>query len=152
MARSRRTCILVEGDPLLSTLLCEQIAQECRIETITGPREVLVMNKVRENAQASLFYLGEALLTECRVRLASSVTGIGLILGAHRTRAYELAVIDAAFCLPELLQAQTGWLELLEREEVRLAAVCEQTRGVLAATRVEFSRMLTPDERREGVA
>jgi alpha-D-ribose 1-methylphosphonate 5-triphosphate synthase subunit PhnG len=172
MSRKRRTHILVEGDPLVCHTICEQIEEQCQIHLISGPREVLVMNKVRESAQGSLFYLGEALITECKVEMLapasekgdresdrgtynlspaanSPVVGIGLILGENRGRAYELAVIDAAFCLPQPLAGHTDWLRLLKREEARLADARKQEWENYAATRVEFSSMLTEDDRRE---
>ena len=58
------------------------------------------MVQARETAQGSLFFLGEALMTSCRVRVGDAV-GLGLVLGSDRCRAYELAVVDAVFsCAP----------------------------------------------------
>jgi alpha-D-ribose 1-methylphosphonate 5-triphosphate synthase subunit PhnG len=145
MGRERRTRILVDGDPALSRSICEQIEERHTVRLISAPREVLVMNKVRESAGGSLFYLGEALLTECRVALGE-VTGFGLLLGSHHRRAFELAVIDAAFGQPEPLPEQAGWVSLLIQEEGRMAAREAQLHQRLDATRVEFAEMSAEEE------
>jgi len=165
MLRRRRTSILVDGDPRLSRQIAASIEKSASVRLISGPQEVLVMNKVRESAQNSLFYLGEALLTECKVSLDSSVAcapeagaalrsdtalGIGLILGENRERAYQLAVIDAAFNLEQPLPGHEQWLLMLAEEEARLAALAERGREKLDATRVEFSSMLTEEDRQGG--
>jgi alpha-D-ribose 1-methylphosphonate 5-triphosphate synthase subunit PhnG len=145
MNRERRTRILIDGDPALSHELCGQIEEDHPVRLVSAPREVLVMNKVRESAQSSLFYLGEALLTECRVMLRE-VMGIGLILGSHHRRAFELAVIDAAFSQPTPLPKQSQWVALLKQEEERIAAREVQLRKRLDATRVDFADMSTEVE------
>jgi alpha-D-ribose 1-methylphosphonate 5-triphosphate synthase subunit PhnG len=145
MSRERRTRILVDGDPALSRELCEQIERDHTVHVVGAPREVLVMNRVRESAQGSLFYLGEALLTECRVTLRET-TGIGLLLGSHHRRAFELAVIDAAFSQPAPLPQQARWTALLEREGGRIAAREAHLLQRLDATRVDFAEMSVEEE------
>jgi alpha-D-ribose 1-methylphosphonate 5-triphosphate synthase subunit PhnG len=117
---------------------------------LVDPHETLVVIKVRESAQGSLFYLGEALATECRV-LLDEVTGVGLLLGSERQRAFELAVIDAAMSAPVPLSEEPDWIALLQAEETRLADVLCNGQKRIAQTRVEFSSMLTREERRVGV-
>jgi alpha-D-ribose 1-methylphosphonate 5-triphosphate synthase subunit PhnG len=147
MSRRRRTRVLVDGDPALATALCKRIRQRYNVTTLSEPRELLVMLKVRESAQGSLFYLGEALATECRVQL-EGVPGVGLLLGSERRRAFEMAVIDAALSAKEPLTEEADWTALLLAEEARLAELLrvEQTR--IEQTRVEFSSMLTEEDRR----
>jgi alpha-D-ribose 1-methylphosphonate 5-triphosphate synthase subunit PhnG len=101
---------------------------------------VLVVIKVRESARGSLFYLGEALATECRVRLGE-MPGIGLLLGSERQRAFELAVIDAVMSAPAPLPEEPGWIALLQAEEARLAAALRSGQERIGRTRVEFSSM-----------
>ncbi len=158
MSRNRRTRILVDGNPALSQLICGQIEELYKVDVVSGPHEVLVMNQVRESAKKSLFNLGEALLVECKVAVearreddAETVQGIGLILGEDRERAYELAVIDAAFNLSNPLPQYKQWSVLLEDEERRLEAKREKGRAVLQTTRVEFSSMLTEEDNKEGI-
>jgi alpha-D-ribose 1-methylphosphonate 5-triphosphate synthase subunit PhnG len=140
MNRLRRTRILVDGDPAVSRDLCAEIESTYPVRVVSAPREVLVMNKVRESAQGTLFYLGEALLTECRVALLEA-TGIGLLLGAQHRRAFEMAVVDAAFSRDVPLPEQERWTALLEREEERLAELASPLRQRLDATRVDFNSM-----------
>jgi alpha-D-ribose 1-methylphosphonate 5-triphosphate synthase subunit PhnG len=115
-------------------------AGACQLRLISEPREVLVMNRVRESARGTLFYLGEALLSECKVAIGTT-TGIGLVLGVAPEKAYQLAVIDAAFSLPEPLPEQPQWQRRLLAAERRLeqseASKCEE----LESTRVEFFSM-----------
>jgi alpha-D-ribose 1-methylphosphonate 5-triphosphate synthase subunit PhnG len=145
MSRARRTRILVDGDPALSRELCEQIERDHPVRVVGKPREVLVMNQVRESARHSLFYLGEALLTECRVVLGK-VTGIGMLLGSQPQRAFELAVIDAAFSQSEPLPQQPHWVALLEREEGHIVAREAHLLQRLDATRVDFTEMSAEEE------
>lgn len=141
MKRYERTRALVEGDPTLAHEIVKQLEGECGAPVVLGePHEELVMVKVRETAKNSLFYLGEALMTSCRVRL-DDVVGLGLVLGSDRCLAYELAVIDAAFSgdtgkaradfwEPKLLE-QLKYIEQREAEGLRRNAT----------TRVDFSTM-----------
>ncbi len=156
LSRNRRTHILVDGDPSLSQLLCAQIEEFFIVDLLHAPHEVLVMNRVRENARGSLFNLGEALLTECKVQIqhkagSETAQGIGLVLGENRDLAYELAVIDAAFNLLEPLPQHELWIALLKEEEEHLEARRIQERRILDTTHVEFSSMLTEEDNKEGI-
>jgi alpha-D-ribose 1-methylphosphonate 5-triphosphate synthase subunit PhnG len=142
MTRLRRTRILVDGDPDLSAELCARIQRRYHVVPLVDPHEMLVVIKVRESAQGSLFYLGEALATECRV-LLDDVFGIGILLGSERQRAFELAVIDAAMSVPTPLPEKADWVALLEIEEVRLAKALRVGQERIGRTRVEFSSMET---------
>ena len=102
MKRYERTRALVEGDPALArAIVCEveRDGSQGAVAVLDEPREELVMVQARETAQGSLFFLGEALTTSCRVRVGDAV-GLGLVLGSDRCRAYELAVVDAVFSFP----------------------------------------------------
>lgn len=138
--RYERTRVLVEGSPALSREIVCSIEQEGQgIEVLDEPREELVMVKVRETAQRSLFYLGEVLATTCRVRVGGSV-GFGIVMGSDRCAAYELAVIDAAFASDgfggreEAERMIAAEAERLERDERRKLGTRERTR-------VDFSTM-----------
>jgi alpha-D-ribose 1-methylphosphonate 5-triphosphate synthase subunit PhnG len=170
MSRLRRTRVLVDGDPALSTGLCERIRGRYAATTLAHPRELLVVVRVRESAKGSLFYLAEALATECRVLVEGSAprdgaprdgtsrdgapwgsTGIGLLLGSERRRAFELAVIDAAMSASFPLPEEAEWTALLLAEEQRLARARYAEWERLGQTRVEFSSMLTEEDARAGV-
>ena len=86
MKRYERTRALVEGDPALArAIVCEveRDGSQGAVAVLDEPREELVMVQARETAQGSLFFLGEALMTSCRVRVGDAV-GLGLVLGSDR--------------------------------------------------------------------
>ena len=92
LRRYERTRALVEGDPALARAIVHEVegrrdegARE--VTVVDEPREELVMVQVRETAQGTLFYLGEALMTSCRVRVGGHV-GRGMILGSDSRRAF----------------------------------------------------------------
>lgn len=143
MKRYERTRALVEGDPALArAIVCEveRDGSQGAVAVLDEPREELVMVQVRETAQGGLFYLGEALMTSCRVRVGSSV-GLGLVLGGDRCRAYELAVVDAAFAGEAGAPRAECWDGRLRQElahiEEREAAEARR----VATTKVDFSTM-----------
>ena len=166
LPRQWRTRILVDGNPDLASQVSALFEKFCDVRLVSEPREVLVMNKVREPAKNSLFYLGEALLTECKAEItvkkeadsvgaAQSSLGIGMILGSQHTRARDLAIIDAAFCLSEplpaqLLEAFKQAISLLENEAMRLEEQSKKQCDKLEATRVEFASMFTEFDIEEG--
>ena len=138
--RYERTRVLVEGSPTLSHEIVRSIEQGCQdIEGLDEPREELVMVKVRETAQRTLFYLGEALATTCRVRVDGTV-GYGMVMGSDRCAAYELAVIDAAFS-GEGFAGRDKAEQMLAEEAERLERDGRKRLGVRERTRVDFSTM-----------
>ena len=98
LTRRARTEILVESVPALAHELARAVERELPVRVAVPPRQGLVMNQVRETARMSRFYLGEALMSECRVRI-DEVEGIGVVLGGDGELARSLAVIDAAYAL-----------------------------------------------------
>ena len=143
LTRYNRTRALVEGDPAVArAIVCDVERDEARtpVTVLDEPREELVMVQVRETAQGSLFFLGEALMTSCRVRVGDSV-GLGLVLGSDRCRAYELAVADAVFSGPEAAAWSATWDGPLRAELARVEARDEREARRTAATKVDFSTM-----------
>lgn len=96
LSRRRRTEVLVESDPSVALGLERLIADEVAVEDLAAPRQGLVMCEVRETARNSRFNLGEALMTESRVRIRDA-EGLGVVLGGDEGLAHALAVIDAAY-------------------------------------------------------
>ena len=138
MKRRRRSEILVEGDPALRGLLASKIEATYPVQTIEPPRDGLVMIRMREGARSSLFYLGELLVTEARVRVAGAI-GLGVIAGDNEEAARQLALIDAAYnaALPETEQ----WTPLLEEEEQRLRSERAAREEHILETKVRFDTM-----------
>src|SRR5699024_1231073 len=71
------------------------------------------MLKMRESAQNSLFYLGEVLVTECKVMLENDI-GVGVVIGTEMELAKYLAIIDEAF-EAEVMEVQSI-LETVKKE------------------------------------
>ncbi|MDU5257887.1 phosphonate C-P lyase system protein PhnG [Eggerthella lenta] len=143
MKRYERTRALVEGDPALArAIVCEveRDGSQGAVAVLDEPREELVMVQARETAQGSLFFLGEALTTSCRVRVGDAV-GLGLVLGSDRCRAYELAVVDAVFSGAAGDAWASRWDASLRAELARVEARDQREARRTAATKVDFSTM-----------
>ena len=143
LKRYERTRALVEGDSTLARAIVRDVEDELGVGAVAvldEPREELVMVKVRETAHGGLFYLGEALMTSCRVRLGEAV-GLGMVLGSDRCRAYELAVVDAAFAGATGEHRAARWEERLGEELERIEAREVEDARRNAATKVDFSTM-----------
>lgn len=138
MKRKQRTEILINGSPSIAEAMAREINQNYSVLVLKEPENGLVMLKVRETSKKSLFYLGEVMVTECKVQI-EDVIGIGIVKGHQPELAYHLAVIDAAFQakLPQV----NNWLEILHDEKERiLKQESEKIKSVLD-TKVNFETM-----------
>ena len=138
MIRKKRTEILIKGSAEVSVKLAQEILTVYDVKTVEESNNSLVMVKVRESAKRSLFYLGEVLITECKVMINGSL-GIGMIKGHETARACNLAIIDAAYNanLPETKE----WTNLLLLEEVNIKEECEAFKNKVLKTKVNFATM-----------
>lgn len=138
MIRKKRTEVLIKGSAEVSKKLAQDILKTYQVKTIEEPNNSLVMVKVRESAQQSLFYLGEVFITECKVMI-DGYLGIGMAKGHELELVYNLAIIDAAYNarLPETQE----WSEVLLLEEDRIKAECEGIKNRVLKTRVSFETM-----------
>lgn len=138
MQRLRRTKILIESGLAVCQKLSQQILQKYEVTVIVPPHNGLVMVKVRDQAEGKLFYLGEVLVTECRVQIGTTL-GIGLVQDHQPKVAYHLAVIDAAYQaeLPEVEE----WEGQLAAAEDDLARIQAGEVLALERTKVHFSMM-----------
>ncbi|KJS21994.1 MAG: phosphonate C-P lyase [Clostridiaceae bacterium BRH_c20a] len=138
MLRKRRTTILVKGDQKLAKSLAEQIIKNYNVKVMQKPENGLVMVKMRESSARKLFYLGELLVTECKVQI-NEVLGVGLVSGDRQELAYYLAVIDAA-CNAALPETKS-WESVLMVEEEKIAAHEAKEHLKLLRTKVNFETM-----------
>jgi len=140
IARNRRTTILINGKREVSRQISNEISTHYPIVQLEESNEGLVMVRMRESAQNSLFNLGEVLITEAKVMINNSI-GIGIVEGHRSDMAQDLAVIDAAWVarLPECDRWETL---LLAEEKAIIARRNPETRSVLD-TRVRFETMDT---------
>lgn len=138
MNRARRTAILIDGSHSLAMYLAAEIANNHTVTVLEEPHNGLVMLKVREGGKKSLFYLGELLITECKVQLNNAI-GIGIVKGDERELAYHLAVIDAAFAagLPET----ANWPKILLQEEACITSKSAARAVLIRNTQVSFETM-----------
>ncbi|MFM9278325.1 phosphonate C-P lyase system protein PhnG [Paenibacillus jiagnxiensis] len=138
MKRKQRTEILIGSPSGFMKALAEEIVNNYETSVIEEPNPGLVMVKVRETAKQSLFYLGEVLVTECKVQVQGA-TGIGLIKGDDSEKAYFLAVIDAAYAAG--LKETVRWEELLGMEQEKQAVERTHRQRKLQLTKVNFETM-----------
>ncbi|BFH60648.1 phosphonate C-P lyase system protein PhnG [Paenibacillus azoreducens] len=140
MKRRRRTEILIEGSREIASAMAQEISDRYEVRLIEEPNQGLVMAKVRETAEQSLFYIGEVLVSECKVQVEGCM-GLGIVKGLHNDLAYQLAVIDAAYQAG--LRETLAWEPLLGSEEAKLRARREKAFGQIAKTKVDFETMDT---------
>ncbi|MCZ8515195.1 phosphonate C-P lyase system protein PhnG [Paenibacillus filicis] len=140
MKRKQRTEILINGSPEIAAALAGDIKNRYEVHVIEEPNHGLVMVKVRETAQQSLFYLGEVLVTECKVQIEGAM-GVGIIKGDEPERAYHLAVIDATY--EARLKETEEWAGILQTEHERIAAERAAIHAQVLRTKVDFETMDT---------
>ena len=70
------------------------LEKDFEIKMASLPAVCLTMIKAEDSVEGQLFYLGEALTTECEV-LVNGRTGIGICLGDEPVRSYCIAFLEA---------------------------------------------------------
>ncbi len=138
--RRQRTEILIESAPKLAKELADSIQKDYSVRILKEPSQVLVMNKVRESAKNTLFYLGEAVATEAVVEL-EGVRGLGIVLGTKDELALNLAIIDAAYTHPEIQKTLESFEAKLEHAQQELLAQKADRQKLYQASQVQFETM-----------
>jgi alpha-D-ribose 1-methylphosphonate 5-triphosphate synthase subunit PhnG len=138
MNRKTRTEILIKGPVSVPQKLAREILSRYEVRTIEDANNGLVMIKVREGAKQSLFYIGEVLVTECKVML-NGCLGIGIVKGHEPELAYNLAVIDAAYNAG--LAETKAWTSELLLEEERIKKNDQDLAARILKTKVNFTTM-----------
>ena len=138
MKRRKRTEILIKGSPTIAEKLALEIEKSYKVKVIQEPEYCLVMVKMRETAQRSLFYLGEVLATEAKVQILDKI-GIGIVNDNKPELSYWLAVIDAAYSAK--LSETKAWEDILKQEETKIndEILCKQSK--ILKTKVNFDTM-----------
>lgn len=157
ISRRKRTEALIEGDRSLAAKLAHMIEEHVHVEVLSAPRQGLVMCEVRETARCSRFYMGEALMTECRVLATGPVAGqeaegLGAVLGVDEDLAYSLAVIDAACALPGPLECRIQLEQYIENAWHNLCEARAVQDAQTLASRVAFNEMGGQDMSVQAVA
>jgi len=138
VTRARRTRILVQAAEEVRARCAADVLAAHDVREVQPPTETLVMLTARDTARGSLFHPGELLVTEARARIGEHV-GLGIAAGSCAQKAWELAVIDAAYTagVPEC----ATWEQPLQEEEQRLQREREKEDARILQTRVEFETM-----------
>ncbi|MDY6065483.1 MAG: phosphonate C-P lyase system protein PhnG [Finegoldia sp.] len=138
MNRKRRTKIFIEYAQDEVKKMAEEIKDNLAFEYIQRPKERLVMIKARESAKNSLFYLGELLVTETKVRIKDRV-GIGIVKGHDEELSEALAIADAAYKLK--LDIVEDYEKVFEEREGEGLKKLQKQRNIIARTKVDFEMM-----------
>lgn len=144
LSRRKRTEVLVEADAGLAVELAELIENETEVVQVTPPHQGLVMCQARETARGTRFYLSEALMTECRVRIGEE-EGLGMVLGSNERLARALAVIDAAYAQSLPLRCLAAVDDRIWSASERLDAARKARDARTDVSRVEFNEMSGQD-------
>ncbi len=115
--------------------LGQELQQQYSVTIVKKPEKSLTMIRMREPVKKSLFYLGEAIITEAVVTLEGTV-GTAVTMGDDFEKTLYMAVIDAAenrgvFACNDLL------LEWEQAQQRRIA----QENAMFQKTKVDFHSM-----------
>lgn len=137
-ARQTWTKLLIEVGETEAYKLAAEIEAAYTIQEIQAPRQGLAMVKMRESAQQSLFYIGEVLITETKVKIGETF-GKGLVREANEPFSRALAIIDAAITaeLPET----TTWQQTFKQLEEKLQQQQQALTCSIERTKVHFDSM-----------
>jgi alpha-D-ribose 1-methylphosphonate 5-triphosphate synthase subunit PhnG len=138
MKKARLSKILVEGDAEFVSQLAKKIEEACSIKIERPAGTSLVMMKTRDTVSKQPFYMGEVLVTECVVEIDGAF-GMGVVMGEQPTRAYQMAIIDAAFNAQ--LPLVNELVPLLIEEEDHIIRRQRKEAATVAGSRVNFDTM-----------
>lgn len=140
MKRAQRTKLLIEVGRNEALQMAKQIEGQYSITIVQPPREGLVMMKMRESAQQSLFYIGEVLVTETKVKV-NETFGLGIVVEHDPELSKALAIIDAAY--NGQLQETKAWTTTLKTLDETLKQQQHDIKRSIERTKVQFNSMLT---------
>jgi len=109
-----------------------------QVKLLSGPRQGLVMLRMRETVANSQFNAGEVLATEVRLELDGQF-GFGMVIGDSPRRAMAIALVDAALGRGGEVADQLR--DELAKLDYQLAKRHQHLQALVNTTRVEFERM-----------
>lgn len=139
MNTKTRTQILIKAPMTFLKALVNEIDEPFIM--IEEPHYALVMIKMRDTSQQSLFYSGEVLVTQAKVQL-NQYFGLGIIAGMEYDKALLLAKIDAIF--KDNHSIIPTWIKRLDEEKKRQDKIASDEIDRLLNTKVEFQTMDKP--------
>ena len=132
---ARLLATLARADAAPLKALAEGLLPRLGEVEVLASRTGLVMLPMRDTVKGTDFHLGEVLVAEAHVRLASGIEGYGMVIGRDLERAMAMALTDAA-------HAEAVGRPQIERfvmdEAARQAAEDHDTLRAVEATRVEM--------------
>ncbi|MEK4629088.1 MULTISPECIES: phosphonate C-P lyase system protein PhnG [unclassified Solibacillus] len=140
MNRATRTKLLINVGRKQAIDMAQTMIENYEVFDLQPAREGLVMIKLRESAQQSLFYIGEVLVTEAKVKLQNAL-GVGLVIEHEPELARALAIIDAAYNanLPEIEE----WEVILNELQLLQQQAQQEVKRSIERTKVQFDTMTT---------
>lgn len=136
--RAERTKLLIEVGREEALQMANEVCSHYEVIEIQAPREGLVMIKMRESAQQSLFYIGETLVTETKVKVGEAF-GLGLVREYEPELSKALAIIDAAY--NGQLPVVAKWASVLTKLSQRLDMKQQEIKCSIERTKVQFDTM-----------
>lgn len=136
--RAERTKLLIEVGREEAFQMANEVCKQYEVIEVQAPREGLVMVKMRESAQQSLFYIGETVVTETKVKIGDAF-GLGLVREYEPELSKALAIIDAAYNgqLPVIVV----WEEIFTKLSQRLEMEQQEVKRSIERTKVQFDTM-----------
>lgn len=138
MKRALRTKLLIEVGRAEAIQFAEEVVKNYSVVEIQPPKLGLTMIKMRESAQQSLFYIGEVLITETKVKINDSF-GIGLVIEEDEPLSRALAIVDAAY--KEELPETKKWQKELDNLEDQYKQRMQKLKCSIERTKVHFETM-----------
>ncbi len=141
MEKKRLFQILSRADRRDVIALGKELQQQYAVTIVKKPEKSLTMIRMREPVKQSLFYLGEAIVTEAVVTLEGTV-GTAVTMGDDFEKTLYMAVIDAAenkgvFAHEDLL---VKWEQTQQRRIAQENAMFQQTKVDFHAMDSEAAR------------
>lgn len=138
MEAARRYEILAEAEISVLRRWAEAVTATHQVLVLKPPNVCLVHLQARDPVQGGAFFLGEVLISECRVEIDGTF-GYGCALGEDYERALCAAIIDAAVNLHHPLSASIGQDLEGQRMEIRQRRLAQM--HLSGRTRVDFDVM-----------
>ncbi len=138
LSRRQYTKILAAATGSEVGQLSRPLQEKYQVSIVRPAQKTLTMLQFREPVKASLFYLGEALCSECIVEVAG-FKGAAVMMGDDFVKVTAAAVIDAAYngMLPEC-EALDKAIRQLEKEQL---AARGKLNAALRRSKVDFNTM-----------
>ncbi|MCU7556133.1 phosphonate C-P lyase system protein PhnG [Macrococcus capreoli] len=114
----------------------KKFRDQVNVEMVSQPTDGVVMLKVRETAQQSLFYMGEVTISETKMRVNGKL-GLGIVHGSHEL-SEALAFIDGCYQAGIYLDELN---ELCARLELTEQDVIKHKTAEIMKTKVDFETM-----------